>query len=86
MSIKTFFESLKSNEVDITVKGKGGSATINGDGVGGFVSADALQKGYDSIKNRVEKRGLEIIDNEENKYSGLIEENSDTQHIEVELK
>ena len=61
--IEEFFNKLKSNEVDVTIKTNGSAINISGDGIGGLISPKTIQKGYDSLKTMAARKGLEVTDN-----------------------
>lgn len=74
MNFKEFFGSLKENELDLTIKCKGGSAlNVSGDGIGVFITPDSIENGTNSIKKLCAKKNI----NTNNPDYILIEENTE---------
>ena len=81
MNIKDFFGKLKENELDITIKCKGGSAlNVSGDGIGGFLTPDTIQSGADSIKKMCSKKNIDV----NGEIAGHLEMNYDVIETEYE--
>lgn len=54
--LANFFKMLSENDVEINVNAKGIKAGINGSGLSGHISADALDRGYESLKTKSRKQ------------------------------
>jgi len=80
MDAMNFFNQLKENEVDITIKVKDSALNLSGNGVGMFLGARTIQDGLDYI----EKQGFELPFNENQSIKTLTNNQNNEKKYEFE--
>ena len=60
--LRNFFNALAANDIQVGIKANGVSAQIDGSGIGGHVSADVLDRCYDSLKVKAAQKSISMTD------------------------